>query len=107
MEHYTLQASSHVTQEFVGYPGTGTRPLCSALGALWGVLTGPRTAFLAQMAPLSVGTRTPKLTMTSERDGWEFILNGGFLPHELFFRRSKERTLFKIEAGHTTVTFND
>jgi hypothetical protein len=49
MEYYTLQASSHTTQEFVGYPGA--RSLRSALGALnaWTLSLGPSgSAYRAQ-----------------------------------------------------------
>jgi hypothetical protein len=49
MEHYTLQASSHATQEFVGY--TGARSLRSALGSVnaWTLSLGPAgSAYRAQ-----------------------------------------------------------
>jgi hypothetical protein len=49
MEHYTLQASSHQTQEFGGY--TGARSLSSALGSVsaWTLSLGPAgSAYRAQ-----------------------------------------------------------
>jgi hypothetical protein len=49
MGHYTLQVSSHATQEFVGYPGA--RSLRSALGSLnaWTLSLGPSgSAYCAQ-----------------------------------------------------------